>query len=86
MRTTVTLDDDVAAKLDALARRQRLSFKEVLNTVLRRGLSSARGGGKDATPYSVETFRSALRPGVDPLRLNQLNDEIEVREFGDPTR
>jgi hypothetical protein len=86
MRTTVTLDDDVAAKLEALARQKRLSFKEVLNTVLRRGLSSARRGSKAATPYRVETFRSALRPGVDPLRLNQVNDELEVREFGDQTR
>lgn len=86
MRTTVTLDDDVAAKLEALARRQRLSFKEVLNTILRRGLSSAHRGSKAATPYRVDTFRSALRPGVDPLRLNQVNDEIEVSEFGEPTR
>ena len=86
MRTTVTLDDDVAAKLEELARRQRLSFKEVLNSVIRRGLSSPSRSGKSKTPYRVATFRSALRPGVDPLRLNQLNDDIEVQEFGDPTR
>jgi hypothetical protein len=86
MRTTVTLDDDVAAKLEELARRQRLSFKEVLNTVIRRGLSSATRSRAAKVPYRVATFRSAFRPGVDPLRLNQLNDDIEVREFGDPTR
>lgn len=39
MRTTVTIDDDVAAKLQAEKRRQRSSnFKQILNDVLRRGL------------------------------------------------
>ena len=34
----MTLDDDVAAKLKADARRSGRSFKEVVNDVLRRGL------------------------------------------------
>ena len=43
MRTTLTLDDDVAAKLEAEARRTGLSFKETLNTMLRIGLAAKRG-------------------------------------------
>ena len=36
MRTTITLDDDVAARLKRLSRGGR--FKDVVNQVLRRGL------------------------------------------------
>ena len=43
MRTTLTLDDDVAAKLEAEARRTGLSFKETINTMLRIGLAAKRG-------------------------------------------
>ena len=39
MRTTITLDDDVAEKLQAKMRRRRTNnFKETVNDVLRRGL------------------------------------------------
>ncbi len=37
MRTTVTLDPDVAAKLKQTARDSGISFKEALNTTVRRG-------------------------------------------------
>ena len=42
MRTTVTLDPDVAEKLKRLAHERRTSFKETLNDALRRGLSGDR--------------------------------------------
>jgi len=39
MRTTVTIDDDIAAKLQAEMRRQRSNnFKKILNDVLRLGM------------------------------------------------
>ncbi|MGH7962252.1 MAG: CopG family transcriptional regulator [Candidatus Binatia bacterium] len=38
MRTTITLDQDVAAKLKAEARRSGKSFKETINEAIRRGL------------------------------------------------
>jgi hypothetical protein len=38
VRTTVTLDEDVAAKLRSEARRQGKPFKQALNETLRRGL------------------------------------------------
>ena len=81
MRTTLTLDDDVATKLRELAHRRRVSFKEVVNSVLRRGLVAQEGRGKSSRPFQVEAFRSAFRPGVDPPRLNQLSDELEVRRL-----
>jgi hypothetical protein len=80
MRTTLTLDDDVAAKLQELARRKKVSFKEAVNTVLRRGFVAPemRRTGR----FRVAVFSSPFRAGVDPLRLNQLSDELEAEEAG----
>ena len=77
MRTTLTLDDDVARKLKELAHRRRVTFKEVVNDVLRRGLSVRTLLEEEGEPYRVSTFRSGMRPGVDPQRLNQLSDDLE---------
>ena len=82
MRTTLTIDDDVAAKLRELAHRRKVPFKEVVNSVLRRGLVAQEGRVKSTAPFKVEVFRSRFRPGVDPLKLNQLNDELEARRAG----
>jgi hypothetical protein len=39
MRTTLSLDADVAAQLQAWRARQKLSFKQAVNSALRRGLN-----------------------------------------------
>ena len=80
MRTTLTLDDDLA---DALKERARLldkPFKQVVNDTLRRGLSPA-AIQEDRPVFVVKPNHSGFKPGIDPLRLNQLNDELEVEEF-----
>jgi hypothetical protein len=79
MRTTVTLDPDVADKLQRLAHVRRASFKETLNDVLRRGLAgqSSAAGSK---PFRVRPHSSALRAGVDPQRLNQLVDQLAAED------
>lgn len=82
MRTTLTLDDDLAARLKDLARRRRAAFKEVLNTVLRRGLARQEPSAPRPRRFKTRPFRSGFRPGVDPLKLNQLVDELEARERG----
>ncbi len=38
MRTTLTLDDDIAVTIERLRRKERLSLKEVVNRALRFGL------------------------------------------------
>jgi hypothetical protein len=83
MRTTLSLDDDVARKLRDLAHRRKRPFKEVLNQVLRRGLAAQEPRTDVLPPFQVAGFRSAFRPGVDPLKLSQLNDELEARRFGE---
>lgn len=78
MRTTLTLDDDVAAKLKEYARRKRLRFKDAVNGLLRRGLSAPEPRANGSSKVHIEVFDSPFRAGVDPLRLNQLSDELEV--------
>jgi hypothetical protein len=83
VRTTLTLDDDVADKLRELAHRRRMSFKEVVNSVLRRGLAAQESRTESGRPFKVDVFRSPFRPGVDPLKLNQLGDDLEARHFAE---
>lgn len=82
MRTTLTLDDDLVAMLKEMAHRKGTTFKEAVNTAIRRGLTAPSPSTSKAKRVRVKTFRSAFRPGVDPLRLNQLADDLEVRRFG----
>jgi predicted transcriptional regulator len=73
MRTTLTIDDDLHVLLEQIARRERRSVREVLNEALRRGLVHQR----PTKPFRIQVQHSALQPGIDPRRLNQLADELE---------
>ena len=84
MRTTLTLDDDIADRLKALAHRQRISFKEATNAALRRGLAAPER--KPGKRFRVKTFHSPFRAGVDTLRLNQLADELEIQTLMTPRK
>lgn len=55
MRTTLTLDDDIAARLQAEARRTGKPFKEVVNAYLRLGLTQRRTM-RAAPDFELETF------------------------------
>ncbi len=82
MRTTLTLDADIADTLRERARLLDMSFKQVVNDTLRRGLSPA---ATDPPPaYRVVPNHSAFVPGIDPLKLNQINDRLEAEAFGLP--
>ena len=83
MRTRVTLDNDVADFLKEKARLLNKPFKQVVNETLRLGMSvSVREA--PANQFRVVPISSGFVPGVDPLKLNQLNDQLEVEEFTGP--
>lgn len=77
MRTTVTLEPDIAAKLKALARERGISFKEALNGVLRNGLTH---GTSASRPYKVRARPMGLRPGIDLTKALRLAGELEDAE------
>lgn len=78
MRTTVTLDPDVAARLKAVARERGVSFKEALNSSVRTGLADA---GRPARPYRVPVRSMGLRAGIDLDRALALAGELEDAEL-----
>lgn len=78
MRTTVTLDDDVAAKLKALARRKGIPFKKALNQAIREGL---RGRRVPAPPPKAYTQAMNLRPGINLDKALQLASAFEDEEI-----
>jgi hypothetical protein len=75
MRTTLTLDDDVAQKLRRLAGRRTDRFKTVLNDVLRAGLAAVEAPRRQRE-YHTPTRPLRFLPGVDPFKLGQLADEL----------
>ena len=79
MRTTLTLDDDLAAALKEQARLLDKPFKQVVNDALRRGMAPA--PREDRPRFRIKPHHSGFAPGVDPLRLNQLYDQLEAEDF-----
>jgi Ribbon-helix-helix protein, copG family len=78
MRTTVTLDPDVAEQVKALARRRNLSFKVALNDAIRAGLAAERGGKR---AYRVPARPMGLRPGLDITHALRMADSLEDEEI-----
>lgn len=78
MRTTLTIDDDIAGVLRRRADELGRPFKEVVNAALRQGLGSPIPEKKIP---KICARNLGLKPGIDPDRLNQLLDELDVAEF-----
>jgi hypothetical protein len=78
MRTTLTLDDDVARRLKEIARSTERSFKEVVNDAIRRGLAVGDRPPTAPDPFVVQPRACGFRTGIDPTKLNQLYDDLEA--------
>ncbi len=85
MRTTLTLEDELAARIEELRRSRGLSFKGAINELLRAGLQSQMKP-QGAKRYRSRPRRLGLRAGIDPVHLNRLSDELESGAFTDRTR
>jgi hypothetical protein len=77
MRTTLTLDDDVAAKLKAESRRAGRSFHDVVNETLRRGLAHRRGGSARQAFKITTRDLGNLRPGLSLDNIAELIEQVE---------
>ena len=74
VRTTLTLDPDVARLVDEAAHRARTSRKQVINDALRRELSQPPSRRE---PYHLPAHEATLQPGFDLAGFNRLADELE---------
>lgn len=55
MRTTLTIDDDVAAVLKRLRKTSDKNYKELVNEALRRGLDVTQSRPKPRKPFRTKT-------------------------------
>lgn len=75
MRTTITLDADVAAKVKAEMRLTGKSFKEAVNSLLRRSVT-APPQDKDE-PFRVIARPMGERPGLNFDCISDLLEQVE---------
>lgn len=70
MRTTVSIEPDLARQLEQRMATEGKGFKQVLNETLRRGFESQVGEAQ--THYMVRSFSASLAPGVGLAKVNLL--------------
>jgi Ribbon-helix-helix protein, copG family len=80
VRTTLTLDPDVAERLRQEVHRRGTSTKALVNEALRAGLTMVAKPAKPK-PFRVKPHSFGFRPGVDLDRLNQAVDELDSEAF-----
>ena len=77
MRTTLTIDDDIAVQLEGLRRARDMGLKELINEALRRGLRDM-----SARPKKREPFRTQPIDGVT-LLLDNVDNVAEVIAYAE---
>jgi len=78
MRTTLTLEDDVAARLVELQKKTGLSFKEITNRTLRIGLEQQLDQPTQLRPrFKVRTRPMGTFPGVNYANIGDMLEQLE---------
>jgi plasmid stability protein len=81
MRTTITLDDGLAADLKRRARAEGKSVSAVIAEALRAQLSKREAPSKTA-PFRLITVKGGgLRPGVDVTKLRSLEETADLERW-----
>jgi hypothetical protein len=75
VRTTLSLDDDVANLLDREMRRSGVSFKKAVNHFLRIGLMASRQPLRK--PFKVTPRELGLPPGLSYDNVEELIEALE---------
>lgn len=76
MRTTLTIDDDVAIELERLRRSRQASFKDLINEALRRGLRDMSGPPKKRKRFRTQTFNM----GEQLINIDNVAEAIAYAE------
>ena len=77
MRTTLTLDDDVAATLERLRRSHRISLKRLINEALRRGLDDM---GRRRKPREAVRTRAVALGRVRIASIDNIGEALAIAE------
>jgi hypothetical protein len=77
MRTTLTLDDDVAAKLRTESQHTGRPFREIINETLRRGLESRRVTAQRRAFKVTARDLGDLKPGLSLDNIAELIEHVE---------
>ena len=76
MRTTLTIDDDVAAGLERLRKARQTSLKDLINEALRRGIKEM-----SARPKRREPFRTrSIDVGEVLIPLDNISEALAIAE------
>lgn len=76
MRTTLTLDTDVAALVQQEAKRTGVSFKGTVNELLRKGLTAG-SRNKENERFVVTAFPISALSGRNYDKISELLEELE---------
>ena len=79
MRTTLTIEPEIAERLRQEQVLGKRPLKTIINEALKRGLGLESPVPQE--PYRVRLHSSRFLPGVDVGKLNQLADELEAGAF-----
>jgi hypothetical protein len=77
MRTTLTIDDDIAAEIERVRRERDVSLKDVINDALRRGLNDLSTRPKPGEPFRTKAV------SLGQMRLanvDNANESLAVAE------
>ena len=81
MRTTLTIDDQIAKALKRAAQRSGKPLKHVVNETLRAGLAAGHAPGR-ARRYRVKPASlGGVLPGIDLDKALRLADRLEDQEI-----
>lgn len=76
MRTTLTIDDDIAVLIEQEQRRSGASFKGTVNNLLRRGLMNSKDRSAKK-PFEIRPIPMGLPPGLSYDCIPKLLDDLD---------
>ena len=77
MRTTLTLDDDIAAKLVSASRKSGKPFKQVVNAALRRGLLETQAARQSGAFVVLPQKMGSLKAGFTLDKISAVLEEAD---------